>query len=125
MLHTFERRVLRTIFGPTKDGQFWQIRYNKALYNLCKEPETRVTVKTTKLRWVGHVLRMEDCEMTKGVMLHKPEDKRETSRPKARWIDGVNNDLKMMGVNYWRTVAMDREGWCRITEEARTQLHGL
>jgi hypothetical protein len=36
MLNTFEMKALRRIFGPTKVGQLWRIRYNKELYDLFK-----------------------------------------------------------------------------------------
>jgi hypothetical protein len=44
-------------------------------------------------------------------------------RPRLRWVDGVENDLRTMGVKSWRNVAKDREEWWRIVREARA-LHG-
>jgi hypothetical protein len=66
-------------------------------------------------------MRMEDGEMPKRIMLHKPEGKRGIGRIKARWIYRVNNVLKKVGVNNLRAVAMDREDWQRIIDDARTQ----
>jgi hypothetical protein len=30
---------------------------------------------------------------------------------KMRWIDGVENDLRTMGVKRWRNAAKDRDEW--------------
>jgi hypothetical protein len=65
MLNAFKRTVLTNIFGPTKDGQFWRIRYTTELYYHFKEPEIRVIVKTARLGWAEQVMKMEDGEMPK------------------------------------------------------------
>lgn len=68
--------MLRKIFGPTNNGQFWQIRYNKELYDLFKQPEIRGIVKTARLWWAGLMLRMEDSKVPESIMLHKIEVER-------------------------------------------------
>jgi hypothetical protein len=35
-LSAFERKVLRKAFGPITDGEMWQIRYKRELYELLK-----------------------------------------------------------------------------------------
>jgi hypothetical protein len=46
-LSTFERKLLRRIYGPVQDNGQWRIRYNKELYELCGEPDlvTCITLK--------------------------------------------------------------------------------
>jgi hypothetical protein len=39
-LSTFERKILRRIYGPVQDNGQWRIRYNKELYELYGEPDT-------------------------------------------------------------------------------------
>ena len=57
-LHVFERRILRKIFGPICDNGKWRIRYNSELYSIYTEPDIIKTIKISKLRWTGHVMRM-------------------------------------------------------------------
>jgi hypothetical protein len=47
----------------------------------------------------------------KKVFLWKPDGSRRAGRPKLRWLDCVENDLKLMGVKRWRKKAEDRFIW--------------
>jgi hypothetical protein len=54
--------VLRRIFGPKKDevtGE-WRRLHNKELYGLYSSPNIIRVIKSRRLRWAGHVARMED-----------------------------------------------------------------
>jgi hypothetical protein len=48
-------------------------------------------------------------------MIVKPEGKRKKGRPRMRWMDGVEKDLRNLGVN-WNAKAQDRDGWPRPTK---------
>ena len=56
----FERRILRKIFGPVQneDG-FWRIRMNYELNDLIKNTDIVRFVKSKRMAWLGHVMRME------------------------------------------------------------------
>ncbi|GFX84299.1 uncharacterized protein TNCV_3976441 [Trichonephila clavipes] len=56
-LETFERKALRTIFGPVKDQGCWRTRYNFELYRLYKEPQVTQVIQSNRLRWLGHIWR--------------------------------------------------------------------
>jgi len=38
-------------------------------------------------------------------------------RPKARWKDDVENDIRNNGIVNWGQIAQDRDGWKRATGE--------
>ncbi|KAJ4438573.1 hypothetical protein ANN_14520 [Periplaneta americana] len=69
----------------------------------------------------GHLIRKEEAEIPKRVMLTQPDGTRRKGRPRSRWIDGVDGDARALGVRNWGMVALDRDGWRRVLEEAKTQ----
>ena len=123
-LHTFERKVLRTIFGPVYDQNRWRRRFNHELMQLYGQPDIVRTTKVNRLRWLGHVQRMDDDRIPKKILKSKPEGKRSAGRPKSRWCDAAFANLKSVGVTSWETLAADRPGWRSMLEKAKT-LNGL
>jgi hypothetical protein len=59
-LGDFDRKILRRIYGPICEGATWRSRYNKELYHLYDEIDLLTTVRITRLRWAGHIVRMQD-----------------------------------------------------------------
>jgi hypothetical protein len=47
-------------------------------------------------------------------MLLKPEGKRKKGTPRMRWMDGVEKDLRYLGVVNWKTKAQERDGWSKF-----------
>jgi hypothetical protein len=41
----------------------------------------------------------------------KPQEKRYRGRPRKRWIDVMEEDLKTLGVEDWRGIIQDRDRW--------------
>jgi hypothetical protein len=39
-------------------------------------------------------------------------------RPKRRWIEEVERELKGMGVKEWKRLTLERDKWKKIVEEA-------
>jgi hypothetical protein len=56
---SFERRILRCIFGAVLENGEWRRRYNKELNQLSEEPGVVKYVKINRLRWCGHDVRMD------------------------------------------------------------------
>jgi hypothetical protein len=58
MVDVFVRKILRIMYGPIKDRDQWRCRFNKELYDLFKEPRLSMVIRITRLRWAGHVARI-------------------------------------------------------------------
>jgi hypothetical protein len=56
----FENRVLRRIFGPKRDEVTggWRKLHNEELHNLYSSPSIIRMIKSRRMRWAGHVVRM-------------------------------------------------------------------
>jgi hypothetical protein len=65
---------------------------------MCRKLNIVTTIKVRRLQWAGHVVRMSDDGAVKTVFLGTPGGSRKAGRPKLRWLDCIENDLKSMGV---------------------------
>jgi len=82
----FERKILRKIFGPTKESNgIWRIKTNKELDELVKHRNVINYVKVQRLSWFGHVNRMPETSTVKRIHKWKPFTGRPAGRPKCRW----------------------------------------
>ena len=113
-LRVFESRVLRKIFGPKRDGVTgeWRKLHNEELSDLHSPSIVRV-IKSRRMRWAGHVARMEEGRGVHKVLVGKPEGKRPLGRPRRRWEDNIKMDLEEVGrgCRDWMELAQDREKW--------------
>jgi hypothetical protein len=59
-LRVFENMVLRRIFGPKRDevAGKWRKLHNEELHDLYSSPNSVWVIKSRRLRWAGHVVRM-------------------------------------------------------------------
>jgi len=59
-LRVFENRVLRRIFGPKRDKVRREGRklHNEEVHDLYSSPNILRAIKSRRMRWVGHVVRM-------------------------------------------------------------------
>ncbi|GFU10612.1 reverse transcriptase domain-containing protein [Trichonephila clavipes] len=85
-LETFERKALRTIFGPVKDQGCWRTRYNFELYRLYKEPQVTQVIRSNRLRWLGHIWISPENNQTRAYTFKNPMGSRTRGRPPTRWI---------------------------------------
>ena len=51
-------------------------------------------IKSRRLRWAGHLARMEEGRIAFKILISKPTGKRPLGRPRCRWEDNIRMDLK-------------------------------
>ena len=70
-------------------------------------------IKSRRLRWAGHVARMEEGRSALKILTGKPTGKRPLGRPKRRWENNIRTDLGEIGINAgnWVDSAQDRDYW--------------
>ena len=67
-LLVFERKILRGIFGTTKENQIWKIKTHEELDKLIKHGNMVNYIKAQRLSWFGHIYRMSDTKTTKKIL---------------------------------------------------------
>ena len=97
-INIFERKVYRRILGPVYDNEKANRRIltNKEIYAVVKKPTTTETIKLNRLRWFGHVQRMEENGIPQKVLYINLEAIRLRSRPWNRWQDEVREEWKKL-----------------------------
>ena len=98
-LRVFENKVLRNIFGAKKDeitGE-WRKLHNAELHALYSSPNIIRSLKSRPLRWVGHVVRMEQSRNAYRVLVEKSEGNRPLGRPRRKWEDNIRMDFREVG----------------------------
>jgi len=70
-------------------------------------------IKSRRMRWVGHVVRMGEGRGVYRVLVGKPEGKRQLGRPRHRWKDNIKMDLQEVGCGGmdWIELAQDGDSW--------------
>jgi hypothetical protein len=85
-LKVFKNTVLRGILGP-KRGEVtgeWRKLHIEEHHDLYGSPTLVRVIKSRRLRWTGHVARMEEGRSVYSVLIGKPDGKRPMGRPRRR-----------------------------------------
>jgi len=106
---TWERKILRRVHGPVVEQGRWRVGTEQELRQLYKDLDTVAELKK-KLRWIRHVVRLDQGRRVKKIFESKPEGSRKRGRPRLRWLEHVEIV----------TVALvDSEEWVAVIKEAR------
>jgi hypothetical protein len=94
-LRVFENRILRRIFGPKRDenGE-WRMLHSEELQSLYRSPKIVRVIKSRRLRWAGHVARMEEGRSAFKILTGKPRGKRPLGKSRRRWEDNIRMDFE-------------------------------
>jgi hypothetical protein len=95
----FENRVLRRIFGPKRDEVMGERRklHSGELHNLYSSTDIIRQIKSMRMTWAGHVACMGEGRNLYRVLVGKSEGKKPLGRPRHRWEDGIEVDLREIG----------------------------
>ena len=87
---------------------------------MYRSPNISRVIKSRRLRWAGHVARMEEGRSTFKILTGKPTGKRPLGRPRRRWEDNIRMDLEEIGINAGNCVdsAQDRNYWRALVNAA-------
>jgi len=122
-LRVFERKVLRKIYGPTKEKHgTWRIKSNEELNRLTGNKNIINYIKAQRLAWFEHVHLMPDNSMVKKVYEWSPALTRSQGRLKNSWEDDVKSDITRMKITNWKDCIRNRTKWKKLVEKAKTSL---
>jgi hypothetical protein len=93
----------------------WKRLHNEELHNLYSSPSIIRIIKSRRMRWAGHVARMEERNVYR-LLVGKPEGKRPLGRTRHRWIYNIKMDLLEIRLNVvdWIGLAQDRYRWIAL-----------
>ena len=100
------------------------IRTNLELQNVYKGTNIMSDIKTRRLEWLGHVVRMEDLRLPKKVWNAKLHRKQKISKPKLRWFYNIQTDVRTLGLKRWMHKSEERTEWANV-RETKVKVEGL
>ena len=66
--------------------------------SLYRSRNTVRVIKSRRLKWAGHVARMEEGRSAFKILTGIPTGKRPLGRPRHRWEDNIRMDLTEIGI---------------------------
>ena len=104
-LRIFERKI----FGPVQDENgIWRVRKNQELNEPIGNADTVRFIKSRRMAWLGHVMRMDRGRMPRRILEWKPMGRRIRGRPRKRWIEDVEEDIETMQKTEQGKVGMEK-----------------
>ena len=108
-LLTWERKILRRIYGGKKVAEGYERRENKAFYDLYGEANILEVIKGRRLDWLGHTERISDTRVVKQISDRQQKGTRKKGRPRLRWRQRVLQDIEERKIKNWKREARDKK----------------
>ena len=77
-------------------------------------------IKSQRLRCGSPCNENGEYKTTRKITELMPYKTRPAGRPRLRWMDQVEEDLKRMKIIGWRAKVEDKQEWNRIVEQTKT-----
>src|SRR3978361_1078345 len=108
-------KIIRMISGVSRRDQ-WENRISNEVIRADLDIDSVDEVaRRSRLRWYGHVERMEDFRLPKRILYSEVDGGRNRGRPRRRFLDSVKSDLNERGVETSR-IALNRVAWRRVVK---------
>jgi hypothetical protein len=66
------------------------------LQSIYNDTNIILDIKARRFEWLGYVVQMEDFRLPKKILNAKLDKKRKIGRPKLRWFDDVQTDIRTL-----------------------------
>ena len=98
---------------------------NTSLLDLCKQENMDTILMRRRWKWIRHVIRKEQDNITKTALHWTLEGKRKRGRPKNTWRRTVEGELKTLHHTWGsvKTLAQDRLKWRSFVAALRASRH--
>jgi hypothetical protein len=91
-----------------------------AIDNLIEGANIVRSIKAQRIKWLGHIQKMDQAGPTGKLLDWKPMATRPVGKPRQRWQEDVMKDLKEIKIKNWKETAKDRRTWRDLAEKVKT-----
>jgi hypothetical protein len=92
---------------------------NYELNDLMENVDIVRFIKSRRIAWLGHVIRMDDKRTSRRILEWTPIGTRIRGKPRKRWIADIEEDMQIMEIRRRRNQCKERAELKRITEKAK------
>ncbi|XP_062507351.1 uncharacterized protein LOC134183789 [Corticium candelabrum] len=118
-LNVFHNHCVRTILGGVNRFEQWQERLTTRVLaeNFGMHWTIPDIIMEQRLKWLGHVGRMNEERLLKKLMFGELRKTRPRHGTRKRWRDLVSQDLQLVDTkNIWYQRCQDRNGWFSLCQ---------
>ncbi|KAI4457842.1 hypothetical protein MML48_7g00007798 [Holotrichia oblita] len=114
----YAKKEVAKVYGGKKVDDVWMRRTNEELSELYGEPSITNVVRASRMRWLGHVSRLDASRPTNQVLTKGITGRRRRGRPRTEWLQAVEADLKKIEIKDWHKRTGNRKEWRTICNQA-------